>query len=63
MYFMKIITKKIQKEIEKNRNVIYDYIRNHPIDNPKEMPDAVEALCDISFNCGIWNSPPSSIIK
>ena len=60
---MKIITKKIQKEIEKNRNVIYNYIRNHPIDNPKEMSDAVEALCDISCNCGIWNSPPSSIIK
>ena len=60
---MKIITKKIQKEIEKNRNVIYDYIRNHPIDNPKEMSDAVKALCDISCNCGIWNSPLSSIIK
>lgn len=60
---MKIITKKKQNKIKKNRDVIYDYIRKHPIDNPKEMSDAVEALCDISCDCGIWNSPQSSIVK
>ena len=61
--FMKIITKKIQREIEKNRDIIYDYIRSHPIDNPKEMSDVVEALCNISCDCGIWSSPSSSIVK
>ena len=60
---MKIITKKIQNKIEKNRDVIYDYIRNHTIDNPKEMSDVVEALCNISCDCGIWSSPTSSIVK
>ena len=60
---MKIITKKIQNKIEKNRDIIYDYIRNHPIDDSKEMSDAVEDLCNISCNCGIWSSPSSSIVK
>ena len=60
---MKIITKKIQNKIEKNRDIIYDYIRNNPIDNSKEMSDAVEALCDISCDCGIWSIPQSSIVK
>ena len=60
---MKIITKKIQREIEKNRDIIYDYIRRYPIDNPKEMSDVVEALCNISCDCGIWSSPSSSIVK
>ena len=49
--------------IEKNRDIIYDYIRNHPIDNPKEMSDVVEALCNISCDCGIWSIPQSSIVK
>ena len=60
---MRIITKKIQNKIEKTRDIIYDYIRNHPIDDSKEMSDAVEALCDISFDCGIWSIPQSSIVK
>ena len=60
---MRIITKKIQNKIEKNRDIIYDYIRNHPIDDSKEMSDVVEALCNISCDCGIWSSPTSSIVK
>ena len=60
---MKIITKKIQNKIEKNRDIIYDYIKNHPIDDSKEMSDVVEALCDISCDCGIWSIPQSRIVK
>ena len=60
---MRIITKKIQNKIEKNRDIIYDYIKNHPIDDSKEMSDVVEALCDISCDCGIWSIPQSSIVK
>ena len=60
---MKIITKKIQNKIEKNRDIIYDYIKNHPIDDSKEMSDAVEALCDISCDCGMLHIPQSSIVK
>ena len=60
---MKILTNKTKKSIEKNRDIIYDYIRNHPIENPKEMEKAVEALVDISCDCGVWSSPSSSVCR
>ena len=63
---MKIITKKTQKSIEKNRDIIYEYIRNNSADNPEGMissSDAILALCDIACDCGIWSTPSSSSIK
>ena len=53
---MWFLTKKKQREIEKCRNTIYKYISSHP-ENVKEATKAIEALCDISCDCGIWSSP------
>lgn len=51
---MVILTKKKQKDIERCRDIIFDYIKKHPIEDAKEMSDAIEALCDMSFTYGIW---------
>nr|DAH03595.1 MAG TPA: hypothetical protein [Caudoviricetes sp.] len=54
---MKVLTTKKQRDIEYKRDIIFDYIRNNIGDNVKSMSDAVEALADISCNCGIWSNP------
>lgn len=52
---MKILTPKKQKAIKKNRNVIYECILNNPKDDTGEIERVIEALADLSFDCGIWN--------
>ena len=54
---VKILTKNAQKMIEKNRDTIYKYMRNSDCGDVKEFEAAVEALADISFECGVWNNP------
>ena len=56
---MKILTTKTQREIERYRNIIYKYLRENPTDNLEELSNAVEALVDISCECGVWSNPSS----
>lgn len=55
---MKILTSKKQRQIEKNRDIIYCYIRNNVGDDHQQMGEAIEALADISCDCGVWSNPP-----
>lgn len=54
---MKILTTRIQREIERNRDIIYQYIRDNSTENIAELEKAVEALANISCDCGIWSNP------
>ncbi|MCD8398129.1 MAG: hypothetical protein LUD12_13290 [Lachnospiraceae bacterium] len=56
---MKILTRHEQKEIQKDRNTIYDYILSNPIapDKLDDFGKAIRALADISCTCGLWDKP------
>ena len=54
---MKILTTKQQKQIEKNRDIIFKYIRSNPTNDVIGMGDAIEALADLSCECGVWSNP------
>ncbi|MCD7724900.1 MAG: hypothetical protein LUI12_05020 [Clostridiales bacterium] len=56
---MKILTQKTQEEIRKCRNVIYGYLRSSfpPVEKLDEFEKAVEALAEISCDCGLWDKP------
>ena len=54
---MNILTKRKQKAIERDRDIIYKYIEDHPIKNPKDTDDVIKALVEIGCICGIWRLP------
>lgn len=54
---MKLLTENEVKKIEKDRDTIYEYIRDKYKNDAVGMGAAIEALAEISCICGINSNP------